>query len=491
MNEPRVDITAAAEAPVDRAGMEPLAVLPVFFPLDGKRAVLAGATERAVWKAELLAATGAKLDVYAAAPCPAMRVLVETQPRAHLVERAWAKDDLAGAAIALIDTEHDDEAARFRAAAKAAGAPMNAIDRPAFCDFQFGAIVNRSPLILGISTDGAAPVFGQVIRGRLEMLLPRRMRAWAEAAKRWRAKLEPLRLPFHARRRFWEDFSARALDDGRGAPTDDVFDAILAASAGDATISKHGRGRVTLVGAGPGDPDLITLKALRALQGADVVLYDNLVAPEVVAMARREARKVDVGKRGYKPSCKQDEITAMMVALAREGKHVVRLKGGDPMIFGRATEEIEGCLAAGVEIEVVPGVTAALGAAASLKTSLTERSVARRLQLITAHAKDGRLPEDIDWRALADPHAASIVYMGVRTMPALVERLLGAGLAPETPALLVERATQTDERRWAATIARIPALAAAAAPTGPCLLMIGLAFARAATETEAASASVG
>ena len=164
---------------------------------------------------------------------------------------------------------------------------------------------------------------------------------------------------------------------------------------------------------------------------------------------------------------------------------MVRLKGGDPMIFGRATEEIEGCRAAGVPIIVVPGVTAALGAAASLQTSLTERSVARRLQFITAHAKDGRLPEDIDWRSLADRHAASVVYMGVRTMPALVEKLLAHGLAPATPAVLVERASHVDERRIAGTIATMPALAAAAAPTGPCLLMIGLAFARAATATAA------
>lgn len=197
-------------------------------------------------------------------------------------------------------------------------------------------------------------------------------------------------------------------------------------------------------------------------------------------MARREARRVDVGKRGYKPSCKQDDITAMMVELAREGKHVVRLKGGDPMIFGRATEEIDGCRAAGVPISVVPGVTAALGAAASLQTSLTERSVARRLQFITAHAKDGRLPEDIDWRALADRHAASVVYMGVRTMAPLIEQLIEHGADPATPAILVEGATHRDERHVVGTIATMPALAAAAAPTGPCLLMIGLAFARAA-----------
>ena len=214
------------------------------------------------------------------------------------------------------------------------------------------------------------------------------------------------------------------------------------------------------------------------------MLYDKLVAPAIVGMARREAEKIDVGKRGYKPSCKQDEITAMMVAFARAGKVVVRLKGGDPMIFGRATEEIEGCLDAGVPVEVVPGVTAALGAAASMQVSLTERTVARRLQFVTAHARDGRLPEDIDWRALCDPGAATVVYMGVRTMDALVETLLGHGLAPSTPAVLVERATQDDERRIAGAIAAMPELTRRAAPDGPCLLMIGQSFAKAETHGE-------
>ena len=208
-----------------------------------------------------------------------------------------------------------------------------------------------------------------------------------------------------------------------------------------------------------------------------MVLYDKLVAPAVVDMARREAQKIDVGKRGYLPSCKQDDITALMISLAGEGRQVVRLKGGDPMIFGRANEEIDGLRAAGIPVAVVPGITAALGAAASLGTSLTERSAARRLQFITAHAKDGHLPQDIDWRALADPGATTVVYMGVRTMPALVEKLTDHGLASGTPGVLVERATCVDERRIAGALADMPGLTAAASPSGPCLLLIGSVFA--------------
>lgn len=457
-----------------REPMGELSVLPVFFALKGKRVVLAGASERAVWKAELLNATGAKLDVIAAEPCADMRLLLVSCPNARLIERDWRPDDLTGAAMALVDAYTDVDAAAFQTAAKTAGVPMNAIDNPAFCDFQFGAMVNRSPLVIGISTHGTAPVFGQAIRGRLETLLPANIQAWAEAARRWRARVVPLHLPFHARRRFWERFSERALGAADLTPREEDFATFLESAQGE---EAEPTGRVTLVGAGPGDPDLITLKALRALQGADIVLYDNLVALEIVEMARREAQKIDVGKRGGRPSCKQDDITAMMIDFGKAGKRVVRLKGGDPMIFGRANEEIAGLVAAGVPVEVIPGVTAALGAAASLQISLTERNLARRLQFITAHAKDGRLPEDIDWAALCDRGAATVVYMGVKTMGALVAKLLEHGMDASMPAVLVERATQRDERRIVATIAEMPEQARLAHPDGPCLLMIGLVFA--------------
>jgi uroporphyrin-III C-methyltransferase/precorrin-2 dehydrogenase/sirohydrochlorin ferrochelatase len=462
-------------------GLQPLSVLPVFFKLKDRRVLLAGATERAAWKTELLAATGAQVMVCARDPHPSVRALAERCDNVSLVERDWDAADLAGVVFALIDTVDEAEAARFRTAAEARGLPINAIDNPAFCDFQFGAIVNRSPLVIGISTDGAAPVFGQAIRGRLETLLPPALQSWARAARAWRARLHPHDLSFRARRRFWEVFSEKALRTESLAPTNDDFAACLQSAREAAPEPSQPLGQVTLVGAGPGDPDLITLKALRALQSADVVLYDNLVAPAIVDMARREAQKIDVGKRGYRPSCKQDDISEMIVALAREGKHVVRLKGGDPMIFGRANEEIAACRAADVPISVIPGVTAALGAAASLGTSLTERTVARRLQFITAHAKDGRLPEDIDWPALCDPHAATIVYMGVRTMDALVAVLMAHGLAPDTPAVLVERATLPQERRYGGAIVNMPALTKQVQPDGPCLLMIGLVFGPAAT----------
>jgi len=243
-------------------------------------------------------------------------------------------------------------------------------------------------------------------------------------------------------------------------------------------MSKNKNGSVTLVGAGPGDPELLTLRAARALQEADVILYDRLVAPEILDFARRQAKRLLVGKTGYGPSCRQDDINARMVALARAGKRVVRLKGGDPMIFGRASEEIAACRAAGIAVEVVPGITAAQGAASRLGVSLTERGLARRVQYVTGHAANGRLPDDIDWASVADPAVTTVVYMPARTLAELAARAAAAGLAASTPALAVVRATRADERTIAGTILDLPARLAAEADEGPMLVLMGRVLAR-------------
>ncbi|MGH6853202.1 MAG: uroporphyrinogen-III C-methyltransferase, partial [Methylocella sp.] len=293
-----------------------------------------------------------------------------------------------------------------------------------------------------------------------------------QIAKVWREELKLLATPSMIRRRFWELFSRKALATRHRPVEADLAMLLAEAEAGTAAA-----GSVALVGAGPGDPELLTLKALRALQSADVVLYDDLVAPAIVDMARREAEKIPVGKRGYKPSCRQDHIVSLLVSLARQGKRVVRLKGGDPMIFGRANEEIAALRAARIPIEIIPGVTAALAAAAGLQISLTAREKARRLQFITAHAHDGNLPGDIDWRALCDPQASTVVYMGVKTLQLLAGRLLANGMDPSTPALLVERATCPDERHIFGTIENLAAKVARAEPSGPCVILIGETFA--------------
>ena len=453
--------------------MQPLARLPVFFSLQGKRALLAGGSEAAAWKAELLSAAGACVEVYAHEICDELAQLIDDPPRGGIVLRAsaWTPGDFEGAAVAIGAFEDEAGAASFASAARAAGVPVNVIDKPAYCNFSFGSIVNRSPLVIGISTDGAAPVFAQAIRAKLEALLPQGFAAWAAAAARWRAGVKTTGLSFAGRRKFWQLFTAHAVSNPNSEPSDGDFDRFIAEVAGQGPNVEHGS--VTLVGAGPGDPELLTLRAVRALQSADVILFDDLVSRDVLDFARREAKKMLVGKTGYGPSCKQDDINALMVNLAKQGKRVVRLKGGDPLIFARAGEEIDACRDAGLAVAIVPGITAVQGAAASLGIPLTDRDRARRLQVVTGHARNGQLPADIDWRSLADPATTTAVYMPAKTLRLLVERAVAEGLDPQTPALAIARATRPDQQAVAAPIGALPARLAESALPGPLLVIIG------------------
>ncbi|MDB5692139.1 MAG: cobA [Alphaproteobacteria bacterium] len=424
----------------------PLPTLPLFHKVEGRKAVVVGMSEGARWKEELLAAAGAKV----------LRL-----------KDGWAPDDLTGAALAVADLPDEAEARRFAAAARAAGVPVNLVDRPELCDVQFGTIVNRSPILLAISTDGAAPMLGQSIRTRVESVLPLGLSAWAKAAKAWRPRLRERLDRFADRRAFWQRFTEAAWTNAARAPEESDFEALLDGAP------QFAAGSVTLVGAGPGDPELLTLKAMRALQAATVILYDNLVGPEVLELARREAKRIAVGKKGHGPSCRQADINARIVALALAGETVVRLKGGDPGIFGRATEEIAACRAAGVPVSIVPGISAAQGAAASLGLSLTERKRARRVQFVTGHGADGRLPDDIDWGSVADRKVTTILYMSRQTLGEFARRALAKGLDPATPAVAVASATLPDEARVAGTIADIDRLAEALPPSAPVTILIG------------------
>lgn len=460
---------------VDSDLMQPLETLPVFFNLKGRRVVIVGGSEGAAWKTDLVAAAGAEVAVFTANPCAKLCQIVSARDNIAIFSRDPTSADFEGAALVLGAVADDAQAVETKKLAKAAGVPINLADRPALSDFIMGAIVNRSPLVIGVSTGGASPVFAQAVRGRIETLVPATFSAWARAAKTWRPQILVSGLDFLARRDFWRRFTGLAFAALERAPSEADRDALLAETraGGDAPS----RGRVTLVGAGPGDPELLTLKGLRVLAGADVVLFDDLVPASVLDFARREATRINVGKRGYAPSVQQKEITALLVKLGSEGKNVVRLKGGDPMIFGRANEEISAIRAAGLDVEIVPGVTAALAGAAALGVSLTSRETARRVQFITAHSKDGVFPEDFDWGALADPRATTVVYMGNRYLPELSKRLIAEGANPATPAFMVERASTPQQKIIAGTIADLPGKVAQETLEGPVLLLIGAALA--------------
>jgi uroporphyrin-III C-methyltransferase/precorrin-2 dehydrogenase/sirohydrochlorin ferrochelatase len=485
-----------------------LAVLPVFFDLRGKRVVVIGGDEPAAWKIELLAAAGAQVDVFAEEVCEELSTVLSSpssgaarhllpdgekngparaliplpigkradRPQAEtgkgeasttsgitLHPRPWTPSDLAGAALAIADIEDDAEARVFIAAAKAAAVPYNVIDRPEFCQFQFGAIVNRSPVVVGISTAGAAPILGQAVRRRIETLLPQTLTQWAMLAGKVRdAVMEKLEAG-PQRRTFWERLAESAF--GNRPPDSADADVTFAA--------QPAIGRVTLVGAGPGDADLLTIKAVRALQSADVILFDDLVSSEVLELARREAKRMLVGKRAQRESCAQDEINQMMLTLARQGKHVVRLKSGDPMIFGRAGEEIEMLESHGVAVSVVPGISAGLALASRLGVSLTHRDHAQSVRFVTGHSRKGVLPETLNWTALADPATTSVYYMSRRTLPGIVAELAAKGMSLDTPAIIAGSVGRVDEQIWRGTIGEAVAAVEAFPLSAPTIFAVG------------------
>ncbi|MDQ2081711.1 siroheme synthase CysG [Xanthobacteraceae bacterium Astr-EGSB] len=477
--------TTRSPSEIRRPRMALLAQLPVFLTLDGKRAVVAGDATHIAWKVELLSAAGAAVSVFAEDVKEQLQAISADPPGGPVTlhARCWQSADFAAASIAVGAFVDVVEAERFATSARRAGVPVNIIDKPQFCDFTFGAIVNRSPLVIGISTDGAAPMFGMAIRTKLEAVIPAGFALWAKAAQNWRRLLKASRLNLAGRRHFWRNFVGHALAHPDETPERSQFDTILAATRKERP--SESKGAVVLVGAGPGNPELLTLRGLRALQCADVILVDDLVTPEILEFARREAEKILVGKTGHRPSCKQDDVTDLMISLAKSGRQVVRLKSGDPMIFGRASEEIAACRAAGIPVEVVPGITSAQGAASSLGLSLTQRRRARRLQFVTGHGDNGRLPDDINWHAVADPSATTVIYMPVRTLEEFCTAAVRHGLDRHTPAAAISHATRSDECIVTGTVGDLPARLAANPLPAPVIVLIG----RALEEAEAFSAS--
>lgn len=454
--------------------LRPLACLPVFLPLEGEPALVAGDGEGATWKAELLAAAGADVTLLAPEPCEEMIALAASEPTAGrftLERRAWAPADLFGPRISVLETECAAEAAAFAALGRAAGTIVNTIDRPAHCDVRFGSIVNRSPVVVGISTDGAAPILGQAVRRRIEALLPAGLADWAAQMGAAHTRLMRAMPEETVLRRFFERFADLAF---RERATPDAVEALAADVMADR--EPNAGGRVTLVGAGPGDAELLTLKAVRALQSADVILFDALVSDEVLELARREARRIPVGKRGGRASCRQEDINTLMVKLAREGHRVVRLKSGDPMVFGRAGEEIAAARAAGIPIDVVPGITSALALSAALGISLTHRDAARSVRFVTGHSHKGTLPDDLDWAGLADRATTLVFYMGAGQAGAISKRLRDEGLSPVTPTVVARGLGRPDQTIAVGDLAGLGEAARSLPSNAPVLIAIGRVF---------------
>lgn len=378
--------------------------------------------------------------------------------------------DIKGRPFVISATGDETEDARVSALARSLGVPVNVPDRPDLCTFALGALVERGDVTVAISTDGAAPILATHLRGWLERELDPSLGRVAAIAREFRGHAK--QLPAGAsRREFWRQVLTGAPADAiqRGDETEGrrLIDALLAG-----VKSETPRGRVIIVGAGPGDPDLLTLKAVRALKSADVILYDSLVGDGVLEYARREAILVEVGKRAGKPSARQADINAAIIRHARAGKVVVRLKGGDAFVFGRAAEEIAAVEAAGIAVDIVPGITAAQACAVDARLPLTYRGDVRAISLAAGASTDGE--PDLDWDALARPGQAFAIYMGVKTAPNIVQRLLEAGATSSTPAVIVENGGRPVSRTIATTLRDLDAAICELGVTGPAILFVGL-----------------
>ncbi|MDZ7629601.1 MAG: siroheme synthase CysG [Parvularculaceae bacterium] len=426
---------------------------PISLDLNGRRVVIVGDGLGAASKAQLVTAAGA--------------IVVPVDPGSDLCDAAEVFRD---AALAFVAVEDRDAAVRWVGAARAAGVTVNAVDRPELSDFATPSIVDRGEVVVSISTGGAAPVLARRLREKIERLLPQRLSALAAFAASFRGAVAE-RVPAARRRAFWESFfdgpiAAEVLNGGEGAAREAMVAAL------DRPQTEQQTGAVHIVGAGPGDPELLTLKALRLLQSADVILYDRLVGDGILDLARRDALRLYVGKAKADHAVPQEEIEARLIAFAREGKTVVRLKGGDPFIFGRGGEELETIRAAGVAVFVTPGVTAALGCAAAAEMPLTHRDAAQALTFVTGHAKGDAEP-DLDWASLARLGHTLVVYMGVGKANAIAERLIENGRAASTPVAVIENGTRPDQKILKGALHQLSRIVRDGGVAGPAILVIG------------------
>jgi uroporphyrin-III C-methyltransferase / precorrin-2 dehydrogenase / sirohydrochlorin ferrochelatase len=451
--------------------------LPVFLDTCAGVVILVGSGEPARGKLRLLRAAGAHVRWFSRDVDVAEEMLTLSGPgRLEISFADPLKADLADA-VAVVSAAGDALDAQIAARARRHRIPVNVVDRPELSTFIFPAVVDRGEVVVAIGTGGASPVLARRLRELIEALLPTRIGELAQLIGRHRRRFAAVPRALSPRR-FWENIIAGPIAEAVLAGRSDEAEArLVAAIDGDgARESSAGKAEtVFLVGAGPGDPDLLTLRALHALADADVVFYDELVTPAVLDRARRDAEQVFVGKRRGEAGIGQDEINRRLVAAARAGRRVVRLKGGDPFIFGRGGEELEYLRAAGVPVVVVPGVTAALGCAAEAGLPLTFRNEAGKLAFITAQRAEEAAA--IDWSSLTDRQTTLVVYMGLASVAAVRDGLIAAGRDGETPAAVLARGTRPDSQ---AAVGRLDELAALASEVGegPAILVIGEVVAR-------------
>lgn len=448
-------------------------LFPVFLKLAGAPCLVVGGGPVAARKVAALRRAGARVTVVA----PELtEELAERKQRGEIehIAETFRPERIEDQALVIAATGDRGVDAAVAERARARRIPVNAVDQPELCSYITPAVVDRSPLMIAITSGGAAPVLARLLRARLEALIPAAYGRLAALAGRFREEVAGRLSSFDRRMRFWESVfdgpvAEHALA-GREAEARRGLERALERAA-EAEGDEPLEGEVYLVGGGPGDPDLLTFRALRLMQRADVVLYDRLVTPGVLELVRRDAERVYVGKARGRHSVAQQSLNEQLVAYARAGNRVLRLKGGDPFLFGRGGEEIEQLAAEGIPFQVVPGVTAANGCAAYAGIPLTHRDHAQACRFLTGHRREGEI--ELDWRSLANPHETLVFYMGLEGLPVICRRLIEHGLPASHSAALVQQGTTPAQRTIAGTLETLPGLVQRANVRAPTLLIVG------------------
>jgi uroporphyrin-III C-methyltransferase/precorrin-2 dehydrogenase/sirohydrochlorin ferrochelatase len=443
--------------------------LPIFINIRDQACVVVGGGDVAARKVTLLLKAGAKVTVIAPQLCSALQQAV-----IHHIDRNFEPELLNAADLVdlkLIVAATDDHAVNLavHAAASARGIPINVVDTPALCTFVMPAIIDRAPVIIAVSSGGAAPVLARLLRARLESIIPAGYGRLAALAGKFRDQVKRKLGEGQPRRTFWENVFEGAIGEDMLAGREQLAAQRLQQALDQTTLPTTGE--VYLVGAGPGDPDLLTFRALRLMQKADVVLYDNLVSDGVMELVRRDAERVYVGKQRAEHAMPQEGINDMLVRLAQQGKRVLRLKGGDPFIFGRGGEEIEKLALHNIPFQVVPGISAANGVASYAGIPLTHRDYAQSVVFTTGHLRDDSV--DLDWVALARPQQTVVIYMGLTGLAEICQQLIAHGLPADWPAAVIQQGTTRHQRVMTATLADLAAKVEAAGFKAPTITIVG------------------
>lgn len=443
--------------------------LPIFFNIAQRPCIVIGGGEVAMRKVVMLRKAQGNVTVIAPALGHELQAMLAIGEIQYLAA-SFSPDQLTGACLVIAATDDAAVNEAVSVAARRLNIPVNVVDAPALCTFTMGSIIDRSPVVIAVSSEGNAPVLARHIRSKIETMLPAAYGRIAGLAGEFREQVKARFSSIQARRRFWEDilngpFVERVLSGQEQAARDLLAQSIN--SADDASP----QGEVYLVGGGPGDPDLLTFRALRLMQQCDVCVYDKLVSKEVMELVRRDAELIYVGKSRDQHTLPQEEINALLARLAQEGKRVLRLKGGDPFIFGRGGEEIETLMQHGIPFEVVPGITAANGVSTYAGIPLTHRDYAQACLFITGHLKDGSV--DLDWQAMARPRQTVVIYMGLVGLEQICIQLIAHGVAPDMPAAVIQQGTTQKQRVVESTLAQLAKDVAAAGLKPPSLTIIG------------------